>query len=270
LRGSWFHNVVHPRLSGLALLVAALSVAPLAIDEGDGAQQAESAAATAGKLRVKTDTPGAQVFVDGNEVGVTPLTTSVPSGRHSIVLSKGGYLDHAQDLDVPEGKTTTTFVVMKRIESPLPNLPIERRARHLHGGGGSCDGALKISVDRLSYKADAGKDAFEIPIRSITFAARGAGLDLGAALSGSILVGSTGAVRVSGARAPTAGAVLGTIPVRLDTADRNYSFLAYDREGGPENNATEGPLIENIRVRTQEFFDVVYRLFMDDLKLRPK
>jgi hypothetical protein len=56
------------------------------------ATPAAEPAALAGALIVESRPPGAQVFLDGKLLGVTPLSlASVPAGAHAIHLDCGGY-----------------------------------------------------------------------------------------------------------------------------------------------------------------------------------
>lgn len=51
-------------------------------------------------VKVKSDPPNAEVFIDGKAVGVTPYEGVFPLGEHRLVLRKEGYFEHAEDLKV--------------------------------------------------------------------------------------------------------------------------------------------------------------------------
>jgi hypothetical protein len=73
-----------------------------------GAGRAPAAQATqtdaAGELRVSTVPKGASVYLDGNLVGVTPVTVpNVAAGVHRVRLSLKGYLDRESQIEVPAG-----------------------------------------------------------------------------------------------------------------------------------------------------------------------
>jgi hypothetical protein len=58
-------------------------------------------------LTVKTHVPGADVFVDDQRIGATPLATSVslaPGARH-IELRRSGYVTAREDVTLPDGAT---------------------------------------------------------------------------------------------------------------------------------------------------------------------
>lgn len=44
-------------------------------------------------INIATEPLAAEVFIDGQPVGVTPLTTAVPEGEHTLLLSKTGFLN---------------------------------------------------------------------------------------------------------------------------------------------------------------------------------
>jgi hypothetical protein len=60
---------------------------------------------TSGLLRLHVDRPGAQVTLDGKELGRTPLTGTprVLEGPHSIVIQKDGYVRWSSTVAVPPG-----------------------------------------------------------------------------------------------------------------------------------------------------------------------
>lgn len=58
-------------------------------------------------LTVRSRTPGADVLIDGQPGGKTPLSTSVslPAGHHSVELRRAGYQTSKQDVELGEGAT---------------------------------------------------------------------------------------------------------------------------------------------------------------------
>jgi PEGA domain-containing protein len=70
-----------------------------------------------GRLVVRSDPPGAEVFVDGQQHGVTPLTLgSVSTGQHRILLKQDATELH-QTVRIEPG-VTTSLVVPIRLASP--------------------------------------------------------------------------------------------------------------------------------------------------------
>ncbi len=58
-----------------------------------------------GKIRVKSSPSGADVFINSQYKGKTPLTISVPAGSAKVLVSKQGQSRHSQTVSVRSGKT---------------------------------------------------------------------------------------------------------------------------------------------------------------------
>jgi serine/threonine-protein kinase len=70
---------------------------------------APAAAPKMGQLMVNSNVPGAKFTIDGNsDPGwVTPSTISQPPGSHRVVISKDGYGEYEQTVDLEAGRTAT-------------------------------------------------------------------------------------------------------------------------------------------------------------------
>ena len=66
-------------------------------------------------IRVKTSVPGAEIQLDGNPVGQTPIdvTLSVEAGAHELALKRKGYRTANLRRDLGEGQTWDADVVME-------------------------------------------------------------------------------------------------------------------------------------------------------------
>ncbi len=75
-----------------------------------------------GSVQVET-TPGAEVWVEGEHVGVAPLgELSVPIGTREIVVRHPDFGERAESVEVTTGQTARVTVVLARSESaPLTN-----------------------------------------------------------------------------------------------------------------------------------------------------
>jgi len=51
-------------------------------------------------LTVESNIPGADIEIDGNFVGSTPSTVSIPSGQHKITVKKKGYAEWSRTMNV--------------------------------------------------------------------------------------------------------------------------------------------------------------------------
>lgn len=59
-----------------------------------------------GTLELRTTPPGAKIFVDGTELGMTPLTIEkVKAGSRSVSLVLAGYIPHEERIELDVGKT---------------------------------------------------------------------------------------------------------------------------------------------------------------------
>ena len=201
-----------------------------------------------GSLRVKTDVAEVQVFLDGQEVGQTPVTvTPVPAGRHRVTLMKAGYEDHVEEVEVQPGVTARVFVVMKQSNVALPALPASYRTLHQHRAG-ACLGNLTVTAEAVDYRSDDDKDVFHIPIRTIRSVSR-----------------SMGSLPISEFGVPW------RVPAdltgcRLETPGRSYGFFAVE---GEFKSAKEVKFQDTAK-KTKELFEIVYRLWQDSVSAAKK
>jgi hypothetical protein len=63
--------------------------------------------ANSGTLAVTTSPAGATVVVDGQPSGTTPATINLPSGRHGVAISRTGYAEVREEVEIEAGKTKT-------------------------------------------------------------------------------------------------------------------------------------------------------------------
>ncbi len=75
-------------------------------------------AAGSGPLTVTSEPLGGQVYLDGQMIGVTPLTVSdVAAGEHEILISLNGYSDYRQTITVTEEGGTVSAVLAVAVPS---------------------------------------------------------------------------------------------------------------------------------------------------------
>lgn len=109
-------------------------------------------------LRVDSDVPDAQVFVDRVFIGKTPLTTTaVTAGSHRLNLSAPGYEGVAQNIEVAAGGQE---VVVKLREVKLD---VKLEVVHKHRMG-SCTGQLVATPQGMRYETANKDDAFTTPL----------------------------------------------------------------------------------------------------------
>jgi hypothetical protein len=118
----------------------------------------DTPAADAVTLRIDTDVPDAQVFVDRNFVGKSPVTTTeVKPGTHQLNVSATGFDGVAQSIDVKPGSQQIT-VKLREIRL---NTSIDVVHKHRMG---SCKGRLIATAQGLRYETTDKDDAFKTPL----------------------------------------------------------------------------------------------------------
>jgi len=112
-------------------------------------------------LRVETDVPGADVFVDRVYKGKAPLVlTDVAPGPHRLNVSVEGYDGYAETVDVT-GEPQSVAVRFKQVR-----LAAGVEVVHKHGIG-SCRGRLSATPAGLRYAPAKGDDGFDVPLSSV-------------------------------------------------------------------------------------------------------
>jgi hypothetical protein len=70
-------------------------------------------AISSGSLSVSSNPSGAQIFLDGENMGVTPLTLpSIAEGQHSLLLQLAGYSDYNETVTVTPGETSVSATLI--------------------------------------------------------------------------------------------------------------------------------------------------------------
>lgn len=131
---------------------------PAATPEPAAPAPVATPAADAVTLRIETDVPDAQVFVDRNFVGKSPVTTSdVKPGTHQLNVSATGFDGVAQSIDVKPGSQQITI----KLREIRLNASIEVVHKHRMG---SCKGRLIATPQGLRYDTTDKDDAFRTPL----------------------------------------------------------------------------------------------------------
>jgi len=111
-------------------------------------------APVAGLLRIDSDVPGAQVFIDRQFVGTTPVTAeNVKPGTHQLNVSAEGFDGIARTIEVEAG-ARDLMVRFKEVRLDL-KLPVVHKHRM-----GSCNGTLVATTQGLRYETDDKDDRF--------------------------------------------------------------------------------------------------------------
>jgi hypothetical protein len=115
----------------------------------------------AATLHIDSDVPGAQVFIDREYIGVTPLTAaSVKAGNHRLNLSAQGYDGIAENVDIEPGPRDLMFKFKEvRLDASL-NVVHKHRI-------GSCKGRLIATPKGLRYDTTDKNDGFSVPLSAL-------------------------------------------------------------------------------------------------------
>jgi hypothetical protein len=107
-----------------------------------------------GTLRIETDVPGAQVFIDRQFIGTAPVTAAnVKPGTHQLNVTAEGFDGIAQTIDVEPGPRDLMFRFREvRLDAMLAVV-------HRHRIG-SCEGRLVATTDGIRYETDDKNDGF--------------------------------------------------------------------------------------------------------------
>lgn len=99
-----------------------------------------------GILLVKTNVPGAMIFLDGEPLGKTPLEEDVAPGTHEMRVSLEGMKDYTSEVTITRGQRTKALVRLNPTPSRTSAWVSLGFAVALFAGGGVV-GGLALSLD---------------------------------------------------------------------------------------------------------------------------
>jgi hypothetical protein len=116
---------------------------------------------TTATLRIDSDVPGAQVFVDNKFIGTAPATADgVAPGQRKINVQAPGYDSVSEFHDVVAGPRDIV-ISLKTIR-----LDQKTAVTHKHGAG-SCSGTLIATPEGLRYETSHKDDGFRVALTNI-------------------------------------------------------------------------------------------------------
>lgn len=137
---------------------------PTAADTGEPAPSAAAVPAPStelGVLRIETDVPGAQVFIDRRFVGAAPVTADdITPGMHQLNVSAEGFESVAMPVEVTAGPRE----ILIRFREVRLDSAIDVVHRH---GVGSCRGKLIATPTGIRYESSNKGDAFASPLLTL-------------------------------------------------------------------------------------------------------
>jgi hypothetical protein len=112
-------------------------------------------------LHIDSDIPGAQVFIDRNYVGVTPITApEVAPGSHRFNIVAQGYESIAENIEVTPGPRDLQFNFKEvKLEAAIDVV-------HKHRMG-SCKGKLVATPAGIRYETTNKEDAFTFALTDL-------------------------------------------------------------------------------------------------------
>jgi hypothetical protein len=120
-----------------------------------------AAPAAMATLHISSDVAGAQVFIDRDYIGVTPLTSpEIAPGSHRINIVAQGYESIAENVDVEPGTRDLQFNFKEvRLDAAIDVV-------HKHRFG-SCKGRLVATPKGLRYDSDDKDDRFTLALTDL-------------------------------------------------------------------------------------------------------
>jgi PEGA domain-containing protein len=125
------------------------------------APESVAAAPKTATLRINSDVPGAQVFIDRVFIGAAPVTApNVAPGTHRLNVSAPGYDGVAETVEVTAGPRDILIKLKEvRLDASLAVV-------HKHRMG-SCRGQLIATPQGIRYETTDKSDAFNVPLRDL-------------------------------------------------------------------------------------------------------
>jgi len=121
----WYFYLISKRVkvgvpdpvSGLGSFLSVRSIEPAETLESEGNRGTVASTSTStgvqggkGTIEIVSTPAGAEVYVDGEYQGITPLNITVSPGAHSVQLTRPGYEDYSTTVTVEAGKTVILTV----------------------------------------------------------------------------------------------------------------------------------------------------------------
>lgn len=85
------------------------------------------------RVDIETTPPGADVYVDRDFVGVSPVTLRLKKGRYLVRAARVGYDEKMQTVNVEPGQTVALALNLVPIAVPLPEGPVPVQEREEEG-----------------------------------------------------------------------------------------------------------------------------------------
>lgn len=115
----------------------------------------QTASLPRGTLEIRSQPPGAAVFVDGTELGITPYKRPAFAGKHKLVLRHTGYRSHQVETSVEDGQKQKLDLTLNPGADPVQVVVVEREKAPIYkkwwfwvaiGGGVAAAAAITAGI----------------------------------------------------------------------------------------------------------------------------
>lgn len=132
-------------------------------------------------LLIESTPGGVQVYLNDEFKGATSSEgklriNAVPPGQHRVRLSRAGYSDREEELNLAANATRTYTANLEAINptgpgqrtdaNQLSTAPVRYRVAFIHGLGGT-DGWMTVEKALIRFEGDMGRDSAEIPVAEL-------------------------------------------------------------------------------------------------------
>lgn len=166
-----------------------------------------------GTLQVRSNPQDAQVFVDGEFVGYTPVNFGTRPGRHEVRVERSGYDDYRESVNVRPGRTTSVEARLSQVRR-TGSVSFESEPRnaevHVDGRFVGTTPTGSVSLEAGSYEARFRRDGYQDAF--VSFDVRAGGSQTVNARLRSRVGRLEVQANVGGARVFLDGSSVGTIP----------------------------------------------------------
>ena len=119
----------------------------VAVTSGNRATTVVHLAQLMATLVVKSDPPGANIYVDGRDVGTkTPAQVSVDKGQHVVLVRMSGYIDETMNAQFVLGQTFNFSPTLRALGSTDNIKTVGGKMSRLFGGKGAQAGQATLSI----------------------------------------------------------------------------------------------------------------------------
>ncbi len=81
------------------------------------------------RVDIQTSPPGADIYLDRDFVGVSPVTLRLKKGRYLVRATRVGFDEQVQTVDVEPGKALAVSLTLTPVQVPVPTGPVPVQGR---------------------------------------------------------------------------------------------------------------------------------------------